>query len=89
MNDKKIVLTLRDVLERLRARKAQQAGVDPAQINVRERVHIEKFDGGRADIEAGLQPSEYIIYESGVARKQIIPEKPTPSGERPMDKKEG
>jgi len=87
MSDK-VVLTLREVLERLRARKALEAGVDPAEINVHERVHIEKFDGGRADIEAGLQPSEYIIYESGVARKQIIPETPTPERERPIQKKE-
>ena len=75
------VLTLRQVLDRLRALKAKQASVDPAEINIRERVHIEKFDGGRADIEAGLQPSEYVIYESGVARRQVIPP--------PSDKKEG
>mgnify|MGYP001562332714 CR=1 FL=1 len=74
MSDK-VILTLREVLDRLRALKAKQAGVDPAEINVRERVHIEKFDGGRADIEAGLQPSEYVIYESGVARVQVIPPK--------------
>lgn len=82
------ILTLREVLERLRASKARQAGIDPAEVQIRERVHIEKFDGGRADIEAGLQPSEYLIAESGVVRRQII-ETPTPERERPVDKKEG
>ncbi len=58
-------ITLREAVERLRVRKAAEAGVEPEEIRIRERTHIEKFDGGRADILAGLKPSEYVILEDG------------------------
>lgn len=59
------VITLQEAMERLRAAKAREAGVEPQEIQIRERVHLEKFDGGRADIAAGLQPSEYVVIENG------------------------
>lgn len=56
---------LDEALRRLREQKAGELGVEPEQIGIKERVHLEKFDGGRKDIEAGLKPVEYVIIEDG------------------------
>jgi len=71
-------ITLQEALERLRATKAEQAGVTPQEIKVRERVHLEKFDGGRADIAAGLEPSEYVVMEDGVVVYREVNGQPAP-----------
>ena len=72
------VLTLKEVLERLRAAKAKESGVDPQEVRIRERTHVEKFDGGRADILAGLKPSEYVILEDGKVVHREVQGQPVP-----------
>jgi hypothetical protein len=70
------IISLDEALKRLKIKKADELGVEPDQIGIKERVHIEKFDGGRADIAAGLKPSEYVIIEDGkVVHREINGEK--------------
>jgi len=59
------VTSLGEVLENMKKKKAEEKGLQPSEVQIRERVHLEKFDGGRDDIAAGLEPSETLIIESG------------------------
>ncbi len=57
------ITTVGEILEEMKKKKAADKGIQPQEVVVRERMHLEKFDGGRADIAAGLEPSEVLVIE--------------------------
>ncbi len=54
-----------DIIEEIKKKKAETKNLVPQEVQIRERLHLEKFDGGRADIAAGLEPSEVLVIENG------------------------
>ncbi len=54
-----------DIIDAMKKKKAETKNLVPQEVQIRERLHLEKFDGGRADIAAGLEPSEVLIIENG------------------------
>jgi len=57
------ITTVGEILDEMKKKKAEEKGIQPQEVVVRERMHLEKFDGGRADIAAGLEPSEVLVIE--------------------------
>jgi len=59
-------ITMDELIQRIIAEKAKKAEVEPQEISVSERTHLEIWnDKGRAEILAGEEPDEVITFEKG------------------------